>query len=96
MESQIGGTTISDLQRGSPLMPFEISRRIHVRKRRKNREVIKQRAVQSNKFYRSTMESQSGETTISELQRGSPLMPFEISGRIHISKRRKNREVIKQ
>ena len=42
------------------------------------------------------MESQSGETTILELQRGSPLMGFETSGRIHVSKRRKNREVIKQ
>ena len=45
MESQIGGTTISELQRGSPLMPFEISGRIHVSKRKKNREAIKQQAV---------------------------------------------------
>ena len=42
------------------------------------------------------MESQIGETTISELQRGSSLMGLEISGGIHFSKRRKNREVIKQ
>jgi hypothetical protein len=42
------------------------------------------------------MESQIGETTISELRRGSPLLEFEISGGIHVSKRRKKREVIKQ
>ena len=55
--------------------------------------------MQSIKFYCGTMESLIGETTISELQklqRGSPLMPFEIRGRIHVSKRKKNREVIKQ
>ena len=45
MESQIGGTTISELQRGSPLMPFEIRGRIHVSKRKKNRKVIKQQAA---------------------------------------------------
>ena len=69
MESQIGETTILELQRGSPLMRFEISGGIHVSQRRKKREVIKHRSI---KFYHGTMKSQIGGTTILELYVGYP------------------------